>query len=129
MTTWTKDELAKIGAAEELQIAALRSDGTLRKPVTIWVIRLGDDLYVRSANGRTSAWFRGVLVQHKGHIQAGGVEKEVTFVEEADRGINDQIDAAYRAKYRKFSAEYVDPMVAPNARSATIKLTPRSSVS
>lgn len=52
MITWTNDELAKIGAAEELHIAALRSDGTLRNPVTIWIVRLGDDLYVRSEIGR-----------------------------------------------------------------------------
>ena len=45
------------------------------KPVTIWVVRLGDDLYVRSVNGRTSAWFRGTQVRHEGHIQAGGVEQ------------------------------------------------------
>jgi hypothetical protein len=48
MTAWTSDELSKIGAAEELQIASLRRDGTLRKPVTIWVVPHGDDLYVRS---------------------------------------------------------------------------------
>ncbi len=54
MTTWMSEELNKIGNAEELQIASLRHDGTLRKPVTIWVVRLGDDLYVRSVNGRTS---------------------------------------------------------------------------
>jgi hypothetical protein len=29
MTTWTSDELNKIGAAEELEIASLRSDGLL----------------------------------------------------------------------------------------------------
>ena len=60
MTAWTSEELKKIGAAEELQIASLRGDGTLRKLMTIWVVRLGDDLYVRSVNGRTSDWFRGV---------------------------------------------------------------------
>ena len=48
MPTWTNDELAKIGAAEELEIASLRRDGTLRNPVTIWVVRVGDDLCVRS---------------------------------------------------------------------------------
>ena len=96
MTAWTSDELNKIGTAEELRIASLRADGTLRKPVIIWVVRLGDDLYVRSVNGRTSAWFRGVQTRHEGHIQAGGVEKDVTFVEEADPEINDQIDAAYQ---------------------------------
>ena len=59
MILWTNDELNIIGNADELQIAALRADGTLRKPVIIWVVRLGDELYVRSVNGRTSAWFRG----------------------------------------------------------------------
>ena len=126
MTTWTKDELNKIGSTDELQIAPRRRDGTLRNPVTIWVVRHGDDLYVRSANGRSGAWFRGTQVRHEGHIQAGGVEKDVTFVEEADPGINDQIDAAYRTKYRRYAARYVDPIVAPEARAATIKLVPRS---
>jgi hypothetical protein len=126
MTTWTSDELSKIGTAEELQIASLRRDGTLRKPVIIWVVRLGDDLYVRSVNGRTSAWFRGAQVRHAGYIQAGGVEKDVTFVEEADPGINDQIDAAYRTKYRRYAASIINSIVSPEARSATIKLVPRS---
>ena len=43
MTTWTNEELKKIGTAEELELASLRRDGTLRKPVTIWVVRCGDD--------------------------------------------------------------------------------------
>ena len=47
MTAWTSDELDKIGAADELELASLRRDGTLRKPVTVWVVRRGD-LYVRS---------------------------------------------------------------------------------
>ena len=125
MTIWTGDELNKIGTAEELQIASLRRDGTLRKPVIIWVVRLGDDLYVRSVNGRTSAWFRGVQVRYEGRIWAGGVEKDVTFVEEADPEINDQIDDAYRVKYRRYP-QYVAPLFVPEARAATIKLVPRS---
>jgi hypothetical protein len=76
MTTWTSDELDKIGRAEELEIASLRRDGTLRKPVTIWVVRHGDDLYIRSAYGRTAAWFRGTQVRHEGHVKAGGVDKD-----------------------------------------------------
>src|SRR5579859_6354674 len=90
--TWTSDELTKIGTAEELEIASRRGDGTLRNPVTIWVVRLGDNLYVRSVNGRTCTWFRGVQVRHEGHIQAGGVDKDVTFVEvDADDNISHQI--------------------------------------
>jgi hypothetical protein len=125
MTIWTSDELNKIGAAEELLIAPRRSDGTLRKAVIIWVVRRGDDLYVRSAYGRTSAWFRGVQARHEGRIQAGGVEKEVTFVEETDPAVNDMIDAAYLTKYSRYP-QYVAPMVTPEVRAATIKLVPRS---
>jgi hypothetical protein len=127
MTAWTSDELKKIGTAEELQIAAFRHDGTLRNPVTIWVIRFGDDLYVRSVNGRNSGWFRGVQVRYEGHIQAGGVDKDVSFVEEADRVINDQIDAAYQIKYHRYPND-IDHINSPGARSTTIKLVPRMDV-
>ena len=125
MTTWTSEELNKIGTAEELRIAPLRSNGTLRKPVTIWVVRIGDDLYVRSVNGRTSAWFSGVQARHEGHIQAGGVEKDVTFLEEAGLEINKQIDAAYHAKYRRYPSS-LDHINSPEARLATIRLVPHS---
>ncbi len=125
MTTWTKDELNKIGTAEELQIASLGRDGTLRNPVTIWVVRLANDLYVRPIHGRTSAWFRGTQVRYEGHIQAGGVDKDVAFAEETDPDINEQIDAAYRTKYRRYAASIINTTVSPGARSATIKLVPR----
>jgi hypothetical protein len=126
MSPWMSDELNKIGAAEELEIASLRRDGTLRKPVTIWVVRLGDDIYVRAYKGRTSPWFRGAQTRHEGHIRAGGVNKDVTFVEaDADGAINDQIDTAYRSKYRRYSANIVGSAVTPTARAATIKLLPR----
>lgn len=126
MTTWTSDELNKIETADELRIASLRRDSTLRKSVIIWVVRLGDDLYVRSVNGRNGSWFRGAQVRHEGHIQAGGVDKDVTFVEEADPTINNQIDAAYRAKYRRYAANIVNSILTAQARSATIKLMPRA---
>ena len=109
-----------------MQIASLRSDGTLRNPRTIWVVRLGDDLYVRSVYGRTSAWFRGVQTRHEGHIRAGGVAKDVTFVEVDDLTLNDRIDAAYRAKYHRYAASIISSIVSSEARSATIKLVPRS---
>ena len=125
MTTWTSDELNTIGTAEELEIASRRRDGTLRHSVTVWVVRHGDDLYVRSVNGRTGAWFRGTQVRHEGHIQAGGIDKDVTFVDAAP-DINDQIDTAYRTKYRRYAARIVGHIVSPEARSTTITLLPRA---
>jgi len=125
MTAWTNDELGKIGTADELQIASLRQDGTLRNQVTIWVVRVGDDLYVRAVKGRTGPWFRGTQTRHEGHIHAGGVDKDVIFMEETGPELNERIDVAYREKYRRYPKEYVDACVTPEARVATIKLMPR----
>jgi hypothetical protein len=125
MTAWTSDELTRIGTAEELEIASLREDGTLRKPVTIWAVRLGDDLYVRPMYGRASVWFRATHVRHAGHIQAGGIDKDVTFVDESDPDINNQIDAVYRTKYGRYGASTVGSVVSPESKAATLKLLPR----
>src|SRR5947209_10782602 len=111
MSAWTSDELDRIGRAEELEIASVRRDGTLRQPVTIWVVRHGDDLYVRSVNGRTSSWFRGAQARHEAHIEAGGADKDVHLVETDD--MNDEIDAAYRAKYHRYTASIVVSVVTP----------------
>jgi hypothetical protein len=121
---WTSDELSKVGAAEELQLAPWRADGTLRKPVTIWVVREGDELYVRSVNGRASAWFGAVQVRHEAHIDAGGIDKEVLLIETEDR--NDEIDAAYRTKYRRYANSIVNSTLSPQARATTLKLVPKS---
>lgn len=115
----------KIETADELDISSLRRDGTLRNPVTIWVVRVGDDLYVRAVKGRTGPWFRGTQTRHEGHIRSGGVGKDVLFVEETDPEMNERIDAVYREKYRRYPKEYVDACLTPAARAATIKLVPR----
>jgi hypothetical protein len=125
MIGWPTEELGKIETADELEVASLRSDGTLGSPRTIWVVRIDDDLFVRSVNGRTSDWFRGTQRRHAGRIRAGGVEKDVAFAE-ADRDVEDRIDDAYREKYRRYAKNIVDSTLTPDARSATLKLLPRS---
>jgi hypothetical protein len=125
MTQWTSEQLDKIGKAEEVQIASVGRDGTLRKPVTVWAVRHGDDLYVRSVRGRDGHWFRGTQERHEGRIRAGGVQQDITFVE-ADHKIDDEIDAAYRDKYRRYAGRILESVLTPEARSSTLKLVPRS---
>jgi hypothetical protein len=123
VSSWTSEELDKIAAAEELQLASARRDGTLRKPVTIWVVRHADDLYVRSVNGRTSSWFRGAQARHEAHIEAGGVDNDVLLVE--TDALKDEVDAAYRSKYRRYAESIVGSILSPRARAATLRLVPR----
>lgn len=124
MTGWTTGELNKIGSAEEIRIAPQRRDGSLRERVTVWAVRHGESIYVRSAvRGRDAAWYRGVEETHRGRVWGGGIQKDVEFVN-ADDQANDEVDAAYRAKYRRYSGRILNSCLTPEARSTTLRLMP-----
>ena len=125
MTAWSSNELEKIGKAEELKIAPRRKDGTLRNPIPIWVVRLDDGLYVRSYNGQSGSWFRAIQNTGEGQIQAGGVEKDVQFME-VDANQYNQIDSAYQKKYGRYP-QYVKPMLTADVQSTTLRLVPKQS--
>ena len=123
MSAWSKEELTRMGRAEEIEIAVRRPGGGLRDRVTIWVVPHSDALYVRSVNGRDGAWFRAVQGTHKGRVWAGGVEKDVTF-EAAKPDLEGEIDAAYRAKYRRYAGRILNSVLTAKARSTSTKLGP-----
>jgi hypothetical protein len=120
---WTPDDLDRIGNAEELQVASRRRDGTLRPYVTIWVVRSGDDLYVRSAYGADNPWFRRARASGAGRIRAGGVERDVTFADaSADAHADIDIDRAYHAKYDRHGPAIVGTVVGEAAARNTLRL-------
>ncbi|MGO9977421.1 MAG: DUF2255 family protein [Solirubrobacteraceae bacterium] len=123
MSTWTPNELAAIVAPDELQIATLGRDGTVRDPVTIWALRHGDELYIRSVNGPTAAWYRRAHTHRQARVAAGCVVQDVELVD-ADHRLDEQIDAEYRTKYRRYSENTLERITSPNARSTTLKLVP-----
>lgn len=120
--TWTPEELSAIGDAEELEITSRRDDGTLRPFVTIWQVRSGDDIIVRSAHGPENGWFKRAAASGSGRIKSGGVETDVTF-EPVTEG-HEAIDAAYHAKYDRLHPKYVAPVVGPLSYAATLRLVP-----
>jgi hypothetical protein len=121
---WTTDDLNRIGDADELRIAPRRKDGTRRRAVPIWVVRVGDELYVRSWRGDGGRWYRAAQASGEGHVSAGGVSNDVALLA-ADDDVNDAVDAALREKCGRYTG-YVEPMVAPQARATTLRLVPRS---
>jgi hypothetical protein len=124
MPAWTADELSTIGKVTELQITSRRRDGSLRPFVTIWVVRSGDDLYVRSAYGRSNGWFQRALASGEGRIRAGGVERDVAF-EEPGAALDADLHAAYHAKYDRYGPRLVATVVSPEAARSTLRLLPR----
>jgi hypothetical protein len=121
---WTTDELDRIGGADELRLAPRRKDSTLRRAVPIWVVRVGDELYVRSFRGESGRWYRAAQATGEGHASAGGINKDVVLLA-AGGEIDDAVDAVFREKYGPYTG-YVEPMLAPQARATTLRLVPRS---
>jgi hypothetical protein len=121
--TWTDSELQRIGGAEELQISSRRADGSLRPYVTIWVVRSGDDVYVRSAYGASNGWYRRAKASGAGRIRAGGVDRDVTFAE-ADPDAHADIDRAYHRKYDRYGPQIVGSVVGAQVAPLTIRLLP-----
>ena len=123
MSNWTTEELERVGGADELQIASRRADGSLRPYVTIWVVRVGDDVFVRSAYGPGNPWFRRAQVSGIGRIRAGGVERDVAFSEPSS-DVHAAVDAAYHAKYDRYGARIVGTVVGPQVVATTLRLDP-----
>lgn len=123
MSAWSADQLARIGGAEELQLASRRSDGTHRPYATIWTVRAGDDIFVQSAYGYDNGWFQRALRAGTGRIRAGGVERDVRFEPPGD-DVADLVTAAYHAKYDRHGPKIVGTVVSSEAVRATLRVVP-----
>jgi hypothetical protein len=125
--TWDAQDLTRVGGAEELQVSSPRKDGSDRPFVTIWTVRAGDDLYIRSAYGPDNPWYRRARHAGIGRIRAGGVDKAVTFtpIDAADTATQEAVDAAYHAKYDRFGPQIVGTVTGAASHATTLRIDPR----
>ena len=123
MSAWTQDDLNRIGRATELELSSHRPDGSPRPYLTIWAVRSGDAIYVRSAYGWNNGWFQRALKAGRGRIVAGGVERDVSFVPPgADEA--EPVTLAYHAKYDHYGSRMVGTVVNAEAVRSTLKIMP-----
>jgi hypothetical protein len=120
--TWSSEELAHVDAADELEIAVARADGTLRRWLPIWVVHAGDQVFVRTWYRRDTGWFGHVRESGRARVRVPGVEAEVV-VEDVGDAMRADVDAAYRTKYGRYGGA-VAQMVSDSAAATTLRLTP-----
>jgi hypothetical protein len=124
---WSPDELERIGRAEELQIATMRADGTLRSEVPIWVVRASGQVYVRTWYRRGNGWFGHAVESRRGRIRVPGLEADIAIedISDDEAELRASVDAAYRAKYGRYGETTVDRMVTDDAAATTLRLVPK----
>jgi hypothetical protein len=121
--SWTSGERDRVSKATELHLAARRPDDTLSRFTTMWVVRVGDDLYVRSAYGPDSTWYRRALRHGRGRIRADGAECDVVLEHvPPEDPVHTAIDDAYHAKYDRYGPRMVGTVVGPDAAQVTLRL-------
>lgn len=125
MSTWSSADLDTIADTDELQISGTRPDGSRSAPVTIWAVVVDGQVYVRSVRGEQGGWFKAATATDAGHIDIGGVDRDVSFNSVSDPPLQDRISAAYRNKYARYPRQYVDATLTPQALRATLRLDPR----
>jgi len=82
--------------------------------VTMWVVRAGDDVYVRSAYGPDNPWYRRATASGAGRIRAGAwnaTSPSPTPLHATPRHATPEacagVDAAYHAKYDRYGPTIV----------------------
>jgi hypothetical protein len=68
--TVSAEALHHLADVEEIRIGFRRLDGSTRS-VPIWVVRVGDDLYVRSVRGPDGGWYRRLRANPDGEVWDG----------------------------------------------------------
>jgi hypothetical protein len=121
MSMWDPADFRAIGSAHEIRIATVRPDGSTRTPLPIWVVRIGDELFVRSYRGREGSWFRQVSAHPYARLRAAGREIAVRLVP-ADSPPRAEVDDAYVAKYGRSGPAAT--MITPAVAATTLRLEP-----
>ena len=118
--TWSSHELTSLAGSEELHVTSSRPDGSRRPWTPIWVVRVQDDLFIRSGFGLNGAWYRNAMHDHIARIRAAGIETDVTLQPVTDSTLNSQIDEAYRSKYR--TSDFLPTLITAPATESTVRL-------
>lgn len=123
MAGWDPAVLDRFGSSDEVHIASRRADGSLRKAIRIWVVRVGDEVYVRSAYGPENPWYVRAKASGSGQLSVAGTGHDVSFAE-PDPEVDEAVTAAFRAKYDRYPARIVATVVSDVATRCTLRVDP-----
>ncbi|MFI2104399.1 DUF2255 family protein [Isoptericola sp. NPDC019693] len=108
-------DLDPLGDLPAVRIVPAGEPGTAARG---WVVRLGRDLYVRSAPGGAR------VAGGRAHLQVDGARRPVLLAEVAPE-LHALLDDAYLAKYGRCAPEKVAAVTSDAAAASTFRVRPR----
>lgn len=114
-------ELQHLADVEEIRIGFRRPDGSTGG-TPIWVVQVGDDIFVRSIRGTRGGWYRRLRANPHGEVRDAGHTHPVRAEPVTDPGTIDEVTRAYTTKYGR--SPYVQPLLEEPAMGGTLRLTP-----
>ena len=119
--SFAEDDLARIRAAEEVDIETQAPDGPAHR-TTIWIVVDGSDVFVRSVRGAAGRWFREATANPAVALHVDGRRLAATAIPATDPDSIERTTNAVIAKY--VGIEGYDSMQNPEIFAATLRLEP-----
>jgi hypothetical protein len=117
------DELQLLKETEEIEIETVATDTQENHRATIWLVTVGPDVYVRSANGMEGLWYRQLTASGAGAIHAENKRIPVCATRVSDPELQCEVSEAYLRKYAPYLHD-VAWLVLPEIAGTTLRLEP-----
>ena len=117
----TRNRLAQ---AQEIQLERQRSGAMVPgQRTTIWVVGVGDDLYIRSVRGPAGRWYQAITANPTATVHLDGQRIAVRAIPVTDDATIERVSEAYRRKYRNDPS--MPTMVCDDTLPTTLRVEPR----
>jgi hypothetical protein len=114
--------LKHLADVEEIVIGFQRPDGSTGS-TPVWVVQVGDDVFVRSMRGPKGGWYRWLRANPDGEVRDDGHVHPVRAEPVEDPATLDAVTRAYATKYA--GSPYLQPFLDEESVRATLRLKPR----
>jgi hypothetical protein len=121
---FSPDVLEALRTTHEVQIEPRSPDAQSQQPVTIWVVVVDDDVYVRSYKGPQGRWYQSLLAHPEGVLHAGGRAIPFRAIRVSDPQTVARVSESYRHKYEQLWPKETAEMLRDEVLPTTLRLEP-----
>ena len=119
--SFAEDDLARLEAAEEIEIET-QAPGSAARRTVIWVVVDDGEVFVRTYKGPKSRWYRDAQANSAVAIHVDGKRLAATAIPATDPDAIERTSAGFLRKYASDPA--AKAMVGPDVLETTLRLEP-----